>query len=69
MSLFWGFLQSDEGRILERRGASPFLIRLSQDIRILSKKNYAALIEMTQSIAKQAEGWRKSSLKLANGKT
>lgn len=49
--------------LLERIQVVELLIRLSQDMRILSKKNYAALIEMTQSLSKQSEGWRRSLTK------
>jgi hypothetical protein len=51
--------------LLEHLQVVELLIRLSQDMRILSKKHYAALIEMTQSVAKQAEGWKKSTSKIS----
>ena len=50
--------------ILEKILVVELLIRLSQDMRILSKKDYASLVEMTESLSKQAEGWKKSSLKV-----
>jgi len=50
--------------ILERILVIELLVRLSQDMRILAKKHYASLVEMTQSLARQAEGWKKSSLRL-----
>lgn len=49
--------------LLERIQVVELMVRLSQDMRILSKKHYAALIEMTQSLNKQSEGWKKSTLK------
>lgn len=49
--------------LLERIQVVELLIRLSQDLRIMTKKHYAALVEMTESLAKQAQGWRKSTLK------
>lgn len=49
--------------LLERIQVAELLIRLSQDLRILTKKNYASLVEMTQSLAKQASGWQKSTFK------
>jgi hypothetical protein len=42
------------------------MMRLSHDMKILTRRNYAALSEMTDSLAKQAQGWLRSSGK---GKT
>ena len=50
--------------ILETILVVELLIRLSQDLRILTKKHYAALALMTESLARQAEGWKKSATKL-----
>ncbi len=47
--------------ILERVQAVQLLMRLSHDIKILPRCHYAALSEMTESLAKQAQGWLKSS--------
>jgi hypothetical protein len=47
--------------ILERVQAIQLLMRLSHDMKILSRRHYAALAEMTDSLAKQAQGWLKSS--------
>ena len=47
--------------ILERILVVELLIRLSQDMHILSKKHYAGLAEMIESLARQAEGWKKFS--------
>jgi len=47
--------------ILERVQAIQLMMRLSHDMRILSRRNYAALSEMTDSLARQAQGWLKSS--------
>ncbi len=47
--------------ILERVQAVQLLMRLSHDIKILPRRHYAALSEMTESLAKQAQGWLKSS--------
>lgn len=49
--------------LLERIQVVELLIRLSQDMKLLSQRNYAALVEMTQSLNKQSEGWRKSVIK------
>jgi len=48
-------------QILERVQVIGLLIRLSQDMRILQKKHYASMVEMTESISRQAQGWRKVS--------
>jgi hypothetical protein len=40
------------------------LIRLCHDLRILPKKHYASLVLLTESLAKQAEGWKKSASKI-----
>ena len=47
--------------ILERILVVELLIRLSQDMRILTKNHYAGLAEMIESLARQAEGWKKFS--------
>jgi 23S rRNA-intervening sequence protein len=52
--------------IVERVQAIQLMMRLSHDMKILSRRHYAALSEMTDSLAKQAQGWLKSSGK---GKT
>lgn len=47
--------------ILENVLVVELLIRLARDMRILSIKNYAGCVEMTESLARQAEGWKKSA--------
>ena len=47
--------------ILERIQAVQLLLRLSHDMKILTRRNYAALSQMTDSLGKQAQGWLKSS--------
>ena len=49
--------------IMERVQAVQLLMRLSHDMKILPRRHYAALSEMTESLAKQAQGWLKSSRK------
>ncbi|NOT79324.1 MAG: four helix bundle protein [Bacteriovoracaceae bacterium] len=49
--------------ILERLQVVELLVRLSHDMRILPTKSYASIVEMTESLSKQASGWRKSTLK------
>lgn len=50
-------------QILERVQAIQLLMRLSHDMKILPRRHYAALSEMTEDLAKQAQGWLKSSRK------
>ena len=47
--------------ILEKILVVELLVRLSCDMHILTKKHYAGLVEMTESLARQAEGWKKFS--------
>lgn len=47
--------------ILERVQVIQLLTRLAHDMRILTRKHYAALAEMTDSLARQAQGWQRSS--------
>lgn len=49
--------------LLERLQVVELLVRLSHDLRIMSTKHYASIIEMTESLGKQAQGWKKSSQK------
>jgi len=37
------------------------MIRLAHDMKILPRRHYAALAEMTDTLARQAGGWLKSS--------
>lgn len=47
--------------ILERVQVIQLLMRLSHDMKILTRKHYAAIAEMTDSLARQAQGWQRSS--------
>lgn len=46
---------------LERLQVVELLVRLCQDLRVMSTKSYASIIEMTESLGKQAQGWKKSA--------
>jgi hypothetical protein len=48
-------------QMLERLQVAELLIRLSCDKRFISRDQYAKAIELTGSIGKQANGWRKHS--------
>ena len=47
--------------ILERVQVVQLMIRLAHDMRILPRRHYAALADMTDTLARQAGGWLKSS--------
>lgn len=46
--------------LLERLQVLELLLRLSRDMRFVSTGKYAAAIALTDSIGKQANGWKKS---------
>lgn len=47
--------------LLERLQVSELLLRLSRDMRFISTAQYARAIALTESVGKQASGWRKHS--------
>ena len=47
--------------IIERVQAIQLMLRLSHDMHILPRRHYAALSEMTDSLARQAQGWLKGT--------
>ena len=47
--------------LIERLQVAELLLRLSRDKRLISTKQYAAAAELTTSIGKQANGWRRSA--------
>lgn len=47
--------------IVERVQLVEVMLRLAHDLRVLSRGHYAGLAEMTDSLARQAQGWLKSS--------
>jgi hypothetical protein len=47
------------GQLIERLQVTELLLRLSHDKRLISPGQYATAIEITDSIGKQANGWRK----------
>lgn len=48
-------------KLVERLQVAELLLRLSRDKRLISTKQYAVSIKLTESIGKQANGWRKST--------
>ena len=53
--------QSHISAILERVQVVQLMIRLAHDMKILPRRHYAALAEITDTLARQAGGWLKSS--------
>ena len=49
------------GIILERIQLIEVMLRLSHDMHVLTRGHYVGLVEMTDSLARQAQGWLKSS--------
>lgn len=47
--------------LLERLQRAELLLRLSRDKRLIGTKQYGAVVELTTSVGKQANGWRKHS--------
>lgn len=47
--------------LVERQQVVELLLRLSRDKRLISTGQYAKAIELTNSIGKQANGWRRSA--------
>ncbi|MBI1321639.1 four helix bundle protein [bacterium] len=47
--------------ILERIQVISVLIRLCHDMKIMQRKHYARLVELTQRLGQQAQGWKRSS--------
>ena len=47
-------------KILERLEVVQIMLRLFQDLKLISQPQYAQAVELTNSIGKQANGWKKS---------
>jgi hypothetical protein len=47
--------------LIERVQVAELLIRLCRDKRLISVKQYAAAVALTQSVGRQANAWRKHS--------
>jgi len=53
--------------LLERLQVAELMIRLAKDKRLISLQGYAKAVELTTSIGKQANGWRKSASRPLRG--
>jgi len=47
--------------LIERLQVAELLLRLSRDKRLISTGQYALAVELTNSIGKQASGWRRAA--------
>ena len=47
--------------LLERLQVVELLLRLCHDMKLIPLKSYSSVVEMTESIAKQAQGWKKAA--------
>jgi hypothetical protein len=54
------------GDLIERLQVAELLIRLSRDKRLISTEQYAKAVALTNSVGKQASGWRRSALSPAS---
>ena len=52
--------------LIERLQVAELILRLSMDKRLISKEGYAKAVELTTSIGKQANGWRKWAISSAS---
>jgi len=63
--IFRANVSSDKARhlanLIERLQVCELLLRLARDMRLISTGQYAKAIQLTDSIGKQATGWRKSA--------
>ena len=46
--------------ILERMQVVELLVRLSKDMRLMSIKQFSEIVALTDSVARQAQGWLKT---------
>ncbi len=53
--------------LLERLQVIELMVRLAMDKRLISKPAYAKAVELTTSIGKQANGWRRSATRPQHG--
>jgi hypothetical protein len=53
--------QDHIAELIERLVVVQLLCRLCHDSKVLTRKHYSAITEMTESILRQAQGWKKAS--------
>ena len=54
------------GTLIERLQVAELLLRLSRDKHLISTGQYAKAIELTNSIGKQAGGWKRAAVSPAS---
>jgi hypothetical protein len=52
--------------LIERLQVAELLLRLSRDKRLISTGQYAKAVDLTNSVGRQASGWRRSALSPAS---
>ncbi len=69
--VFRANVASDKGphllELLERLQVIELMIRLAMDKRLISKAAYATAVELTTSIGKQTNGWRRAAQRPLHG--
>mgnify|MGYP003393924527 CR=1 FL=1 len=53
--------------LLERLQVIELMVRLATDKRLISRPGYAKAVELTTSIGKQANGWRRAAARPLHG--
>jgi len=53
--------------LIERLQVAELLLRLAKDKRLISVGQYAKAVQFTQSIGKQANGWRRAAIRPLHG--
>lgn len=52
-------------QVVERMQVVELMLRLSKDMRFLSIKQFSSIVELTDSVLRQASGWRKTTASAA----
>jgi len=69
--VFRANVSTDKGphllELLERLQVIELMLRLAMDKRLISKVAYAKSVELTTSIGKQANGWRRAAIRPLHG--
>jgi hypothetical protein len=53
------------GKILERIEVIDLLVRLTKDLRLITVKQFSEIVFLSDSLGRQAQGWIKHSVSLA----
>ena len=52
-------------QVVERMQVVELMLRLSKDMRFLNIKQFSSIVELTDSVLRQASGWRKTAASAA----